>query len=69
MCGTHNQSHLHYFNEERDFAHRLQSCDECGQYQRMVMQDEAPGPAVMEVEDVVMAKLDRIALDPRFRTK
>ncbi len=69
VCGTHNQSHLHYFNEKRDFAHRLQSCDECGQYQRMVMQDEAPGPAVMEVEDVVMAKLDRIALDPRFRTK
>lgn len=69
VCGTRNQSHLHYFNEERDFAHRLQSCDECGQYQRMVMQNEALGPVVMEVEDVIMAKLDRIALDPRFRAE
>lgn len=69
VCGTHNQSHLHYFNEESDFAHRIQSCDECGRYQRLVMQDEAPGPTVMEVEDVVMARLDQIALDPRFRVE
>lgn len=67
VCGTHNQTKLHYFNLEGDDAHRIQSCDACGQYQRVVFQDGIPGPLCMEVEDVVMAKLDRIALDPRFR--
>lgn len=67
VCGTQNQTNLHYFNLEGDDAHRIQSCDKCGQYQRVVFQDEIPGALCMEVEDVVMAKLDRIALDPRFR--
>lgn len=67
VCGTQNQSRLHYYNLEGDNAHRIQSCDECGQYQRVVFQEDIPGPLCMEVEDVVMAKLDRVALDPRFR--
>lgn len=67
VCGTQNQRRLHYFNLEGDNAHRIQSCDQCGQYQRVVFQEDIPGTLCMEVEDVVMAKLDRIALDPRFR--
>ena len=67
VCGTFNQTKLHYYNLEGDNAHRIQSCDACGQYQRVVFQDEIPGPLCMEVEDVVMAKLDQVALDPRFR--
>ena len=67
VCGTFNQTKLHYFNLEGDNAHRIQSCDACGQYQRGVFQDDIPGPLCMEVEDVVMAKLDKVALDPRFR--
>ena len=67
VCGTFNQTKLHYFNLEGDNAHRIQSCDACGQYQRVVFQDDIPGPLCMEVEDVVMAKLDKVALDPRFR--
>lgn len=67
VCGDFNQRHLHYFNLEGDNAHRIQSCDSCGQYQRVVFQEDIPGPLCMEVEDVVMAKLDRVALDPRFR--
>lgn len=66
-CGSQNQTHLHYYNLEGDNAHRIQSCDKCGQYQRVVFQEDIPGPLCMEVEDVVMAKLDRVALDPRFR--
>lgn len=65
-CGTRNQGHLHYHHVEGDPAHRLQTCDECGGYQRVVFQDELSVSPVMEVEDVVMARLDRIALDPRF---
>lgn len=66
-CGTTNASHLHYFNVEGDEAHRLHSCDECGRYERVVFREDLQVPFVYEVEDVVMAKLDRIALDPRFR--
>jgi FdhE protein len=68
-CGSQRQDKLHYFHVEGDEGHRLQNCDECGDYQRVVFQEGIPGHLCMEVEDVVMAKLDRIALDPRFRTE
>lgn len=67
VCGTENATRLHYFHVEGDTSHRLQNCDECGQYQRMVFEEDLSIPLSMEVEDVVMAKLDAIALDPRFR--
>ena len=69
VCGTENAARLHYFHVEGDSSHRLQNCDECGQYQRMVFEEDLSIPLSMEVEDVVMAKLDAIALDPRFRTE
>ena len=69
VCGTENATRLHYFHVEGDSSHRLQNCDECGQYQRMVFEEDLSIPLCMEVEDVVMAKLDAIALDPRFRAE
>lgn len=69
VCGSDNPSRLHYFNVEGDDAHRLQNCDECGQYQRVFFEEDISIPVALEVEDVVMAKLDRIALDPRFRAE
>lgn len=69
VCGTENSTRLHYFHVEGDSSHRLQNCDECGQYQRMVFEEDLTIPLSMEVEDVVMAKLDAIALDPRFRAE
>jgi FdhE protein len=62
-CGTRNQGHLHYTNVEGDRAHRLQTCDECDDYERVVFQEDLPAgvPLVMEVEDVAMAPLDAIA--------
>jgi FdhE protein len=69
VCGTENATRLHYFHVEGDSSHRLQNCDECGQYQRMVFEEDLSIPLSMEVEDVVMAKLDAIALDPRFRAE
>lgn len=62
-CGSRNENHLHYENVQGDRAHRLQLCDDCGGYHRVVFQDEiAVRPLVMEVEDVVMANLDALAL-------
>lgn len=69
VCGAENATRLHYFHVEGDSSHRLQNCDECGQYQRMVFEEDLTIPLCMEVEDVVMAKLDAIALDPRFRAE
>ena len=65
-CGTHNQAHLHYFNIEGDDGHRIATCDECGGYLRSVFLDDQLKPFSYEVEDVVTARLDAIAHDPRF---
>ena len=62
-CGTRNQGHLHYFNVEGDDSHRIATCDECGGYMRTVFQDDALVPFSFDVEDVVMARLDSIALN------
>ncbi|MDO4182276.1 MAG: formate dehydrogenase accessory protein FdhE [Coriobacteriia bacterium] len=60
-CGTQHQGHLHYFSLEGDDSHRLQTCDECGNYLRTVFQGEQAVSFSYEVEDVVMAKLDQVA--------
>ncbi len=66
-CGTHNQAHLHYFNIEGDDGHRIATCDECGNYIRTVFLEESLMPFSFEVEEVVTARLDAIAHDPRFQ--
>ncbi len=65
-CGTHNQTHLHFFNLEGDDAHRIATCEECGGYIRTLYSEDALAPCSYEVEDVVMAKLDAVAQDPRI---
>lgn len=67
VCGEKNQSKLRYVNAKDDRAHRLLLCDTCGEYERIVSQDDLKvAPLVMEVEDVVMASLDQMAHDPKF---
>lgn len=66
-CGTRNQGHLHYFNVEGDDGHRIATCDECGRYIRSVFLEESLMPFSYEVEEVVTARLDAIAHDPRFQ--
>lgn len=68
-CGSQHAGHLHYFHVEGDSAHRLQLCDECGNYQRIVFREELKVPFSMDVEEVVMTRLDHIAHDPRFRVE
>lgn len=65
-CGTQNQAHLHFFNVEGDDGHRIAMCDECGGYIRTVFLEDALMPFSFEVEEVVTARLDAIAHDPRF---
>ncbi len=62
-CGDQNSGHLHYFNLEGDDAHRINTCDNCGSYIRTVFLDDALAPCSFDVEDVLMAKLDALALD------
>ena len=69
-CGTQNPNHLHWFHIEGDDAHRMQDCTECMSYMRTVFENDSPAPITsMEVEDVVMVKLDAIAHDDRFNLK
>jgi FdhE protein len=66
-CGTQNQSKLHYFHVEDDTAHRLYLCDECSSYLRTTFLSDLKAPFCMEVEDVVMAKLDHVANHAHIR--
>ncbi len=65
-CGTQNQAHLHFFNLEGDDTHRIATCDECGGYIRTTFSEDKLSIVSYKVEDVIMAKLDAIAQDPRF---
>lgn len=66
-CGIQNPSSLHWFHIEGDEAHRMQNCSECFNYMRTVFEDESPTRLTsMEVEDIVMVKLDAMAHDGRF---
>lgn len=67
-CGTTDQTKLHYFNLEGDDSHRIATCDECGDYIRTTFLENALIPVSYLVEDVVMARLDTLAHDPRFRS-
>lgn len=64
-CGTRNQAHLHFYNIEGDDAHRIATCDECGDYMRTVYAEDALTPCSFEVEDVLMARLDALAAAQR----
>lgn len=64
-CGQRDQTKLHFFNVEGDDAHRIATCDECGGYIRTLYSESALALCSYEVEDVLMARLDAIALDPQ----
>lgn len=65
-CGTKNPQYLHYFNVEGDDAHRIHMCNECGGYIRTTFVEDILSPFSFEVEEVVTARLEAIARDPRF---
>lgn len=67
-CGTNHQGKLHYYNLEGNDGHRIATCDECGGYIRTVFLEERFKPFSYEVEEVVTARLDAVARDPRFQT-
>lgn len=68
-CGTKNQGHLHFYHIDGDDTHRIATCDECGSYIRTVYIDEPLHPFSYEVEEVLTAKLDAVARDPKFLAK
>ena len=68
-CGTRNQAHLHFYHIGDDEAHRLEICDECDGYLRVLYSEDALAACSYEVEDVVMARLDALARDPRITGK
>lgn len=68
-CGSTNPNNLNWFHIEGDEAHRMQNCTDCFSYMRTVFESEVGVPVNMEVEDVVMVKLDAMAHDGRFNLK
>lgn len=65
-CGQRDQTKLHFYNIEGDDAHRIATCDTCGGYIRTLYSQNSLAPCSYEVEDVLMARLDAIALDPQL---
>ena len=57
VCGTGDASVLSFSHAEGDPSHGLQHCDECGQCQHVVFEEDLEMPLSMEVENVVMARL------------
>ena len=56
-----------YFNIEGDEGHRIGTGDECGSSIRTRFAGAGDNaPYSPEVEDVVMARLDAVAMDPSF---
>ncbi|MDR2109288.1 MAG: formate dehydrogenase accessory protein FdhE [Coriobacteriales bacterium] len=68
-CGTSNQGKLHYSHIQGDEAHRLYLCDQCGGYTRTTFAQSLRVPFSFDVEDVVMARLDQIALNSQLRAE
>jgi len=66
-CGSANQGQLHYYHIEGDDAHRLHTCDACGNYLRTIFQEYLKPSFAFEVEDLVMLPLDIIARDESFK--
>ena len=68
-CGCKTQKKLHQHNIEGDEIHRIASCDQCGGYIRTYIAEGNADliPFSYEVEDVMSAYLDAIALDPDFK--
>jgi FdhE protein len=67
-CGLQSPEKLNYFHVEGDDVHRLQMCSECGYYLRTVFLENLKVPFSFEVEDVILARLDKVAHDSRFQS-
>ena len=66
FCGNEEQQTLAYFTIEEDDRYRVDVCNECKRYIKIVDFRDAKGKANMDVEDIATLHLDMLANDEGY---
>jgi len=69
FCSTEKQEDLRYFFEEGDDLYRVQVCEKCKGYLKVVDTREGVDPRALAVDDVVTAHLDLLAEEEGYQRK
>ena len=69
FCGTDNQGDLRYFFGEGDDLYRVQVCEECKGYLKVVDTRQGGDPKALAVDDVLTAHLDLLAEEEGYQRK
>lgn len=69
FCGTDKQEDLRYFFGEGDDLYRVQVCEQCKGYLKVVDTREGGDPQALAVDDVITAHLDLLAEEEGYQRK
>ena len=69
FCGTEKQEDLRYFFSEGDDLYRVQVCEQCKGYLKVVDTRKGGDPKALAVDDVVTAHLDLLAEEEGYQRK
>jgi FdhE protein len=69
FCGNEKQEDLRYFYGEGDDIYRVQVCEQCKGYIKVVDTREGGDPKALAVDDVVTAHLDLLAEEEGYQRK
>jgi FdhE protein len=69
FCNTSNQEELRYFYEEGNVLYRVQVCDHCSGYLKIIDTREGGAAEALAVEDVATAHLDLLAEEQGYHRK
>jgi FdhE protein len=69
FCGTENQDDLRYFYGEDEDLYRVQVCDRCSGYLKVLDTRKGGSVEALAVEDILTAHLDLIAEEQGYERK
>ena len=67
FCGNDDQNELRFFSDQGDPAHRVDVCDQCKMYLKIVDARKTEDETVLLVENLATAHLDIVAKGEGFR--
>jgi FdhE protein len=69
FCGTENQDDMRYFYGEDDDLYRVQVCDRCSGYLKVLDTRKGGSVQALAVEDILTAHLDLVAEEQGYERK
>ncbi len=69
FCGTENPDDLRYFSGEDEDLYRVQVCDRCSGYLKVLDTRQGGSVETLAVEDILTAHLDLIAEEEGYERK